>query len=253
MRRVRETLGGVDRFYLREEEARRTLCGMGISPGHISVGADAAFLLPPPPPERGEFLLREAGISSERPLLAVALRPCETRETIPVLLTSVRHLSRQLGLLPVLLAFDRFEDVRISTVAAREVEGVLLPLREPSDAVAILSCASLAVVMRLHAMILSTVAGIPALGVPAEGKLGIFARTLGQSALSGEGLSAPVVCDALMKEWLAREHSRPRLLATAEEQRKKAVKDLEKLVDLIYNKGNEEFRADPGAGEETLL
>lgn len=245
-KRTAETLAATDRCFLREENARRTLLRLGIPADRLSVGADASFLLSPPPHARTLALLRAQRIAPGTRLLFVAPRPtAPAQET--VLLSAIRHLTRTHGFLPLFAAFDEREDTLVAKRGAVACGGLFLPLREPTEAMAWLRACELSLTMRLHAMLFATAVGVPAIAVTAEEKLTVLAHTLGQSCLPVDDLGVASLVETAEHEWRARDRSRHRLLQAAKEQQKNAWKDLAKVVDLIYNKRDDSTNETEGS------
>ncbi|MBQ9131675.1 MAG: polysaccharide pyruvyl transferase family protein [Clostridia bacterium] len=224
---------------LRDPTSLRTLRCMGVDAGLLHLGGDPALLMPSPPVTRGRALLESHGLSAEKEYLAVILREVPGNAYLPDnLLLALRTVCRRHGLIPLFTALDR-ADRDLARRGAQDARGELILLREPADITALLRICRATVTLRLHGLILSSVAGTPALGIsphPGESKISAFAAAVGQPTLPPDTDSAAELVEIL--EELLQQPSLPPLLATAlADQRKKIWKDLANILGMIYNKG----------------
>ena len=185
---------------LRDMDSYRMLISMGVRRELMSVSPDPAFFMPMPPPSRLPFLLNEAGIPSTDRYFCVALlgtlaENASLRRTVTA---ALRLFSRRHELLPIFVLFDRFRDISPTLHMCRELRGTVVHLREASDALALFSGSEFLLGMRLHALIFSTVAQIPAIGLgAADPKLGSFCRSAGIPFLNAPELNVVSLVDAL--------------------------------------------------------
>ena len=136
-------------------------------------------------------------------------------------------------------------DIACAKRAARELGGIFIPLNEPSDATALLSGARVAITMRLHALIMATMAGVPAVGVPSDAldrKIPAFAHLAGQEFVAREELSVVTLVERTEHLLKVRERLSPLLLDAAADLQKKAKKDLENIVSMLYNNNQQHYR-----------
>ncbi len=243
--RVRAELNRCRYISLRDADSERFLRALGVDEGILHSSADPALLLPMPPRERAEAILCEHGLSPTDRFLCVALRGGRSYAvTRAILLAAVRIVCQRHGLRPLFPVFDEQYDRADSGQAARQLDGVLLSLREPSDALAILSRCEAAVGMRLHALILATSAGTPALGIPADPrdpKIVSFAKEAGQLSVSVPYPSAAEIVERIEELLTCGASMRPILADSAAQMRKKAEKDLENMRKMLYNSSKEDL------------
>ena len=171
------------RVELRDPDSACLLRSLGVRRELLARAPDPALFLPLPPPSRLPYLLWEAGIPASRGYFCAVLHPPAGRdgEAMRAVVSALGQVAARQGLLPVFLLFDR-ADRCPSARAAAAVGGRVLHLREAADAVALLSGAHFLFAMRLHALILSVQAGVPALALTLsvrEDKLAAFARAAG--------------------------------------------------------------------------
>ena len=182
---------------------------------------------------------KEGEIAENRLLLL--LRECRDLPTLPEALSSaVGDFCRERGLSLLLLPMDVRADLAVAKRGAEVSGGRLLVLRDPRELLALLSTSRACVTLRLHGAILSSSAGRPCLCISPDRedqKLAAFAGTLGQEHLSSTEAADAACLSAALSRLLARDGDFcRRLLLLVEEERKKARKDLAKLLEMLYNK-----------------
>ena len=91
--------------------------------------------------------------------------------------------------------------------------------------------------MRLHALIFATSVATPAIGIPIndDPKIASFARLCGQECIPREELSVASLVAKCEQMYESKDSLRPILLDAAADLQKKAQKDLENIVTMIYN------------------
>jgi polysaccharide pyruvyl transferase WcaK-like protein len=225
---------------LRDEDSRRLLLGLGIDAALLHRGADLALLMPAPHREQGDFLLRRAGVPTDRPLLGVVLRRGKNNGYLSKnLLAAVRTVCRLQGWVPLFLIHDEGDEA-LSHEGATLCGGYCFRPREAGELLAILGQCRAAVTMRLHAMILAARGGTPALGIPGDprdGKIAAFARQVGYPVCLPEEDSVTELARAIVNLMTSPPHTSPFLADSLGEQRKKAWKDLANVLGMLYNKG----------------
>ena len=235
-RRVARTLSACRYVSLRDSESLRLLTAIGVDAAKLHATADPALLLPCPPRSRGTAILWEQRVPDSDRYLCVVLRGgASCALTRDLILAAVRMICQRHGMFPIFPVFDRKHDEKDTLAAADKVGGKAVFLREPTDATAVLSLCDAAVTMRLHALILATTAGTPAIGIPAENrdsKITVFAKSAGQDSLSPNGLTVAALVEA-MESALAPDLGRRILADAASQMRDDALQDLLRITDLI--------------------
>lgn len=207
---------------LRDTDSYRMLVSMGVRRELMSVSPDPALFMPMPPPSRLPFLLSEAGISHTDRYFCVALLGtlAEDAALRRTLTAALRLFSGRHGLIPVFVLFDRRRDLSPTLQMCRELRGTVARLREPADAIALLCGCELLFGMRLHALIFSTVARTPAVGLgAADPKLGSFCRNAGIPYFHASEVNAVSLVHALEECLSNRDKIRATLPATVRELR----------------------------------
>ncbi len=234
VRRVTRELSQCAYIGLRDQDSYRLLREIGVPTRLLHLGGDFALLMSTPPLERTAFLRREAGLAPHERVLCVALRGGKLTNG---LVQGIFLYCRKYRLTPVFLAFDREEDTEVAKQAARLCGGMLVSLREPSDAVAWLRFSEAAVCMRLHALILAASVSTPAIAVlpdVRDNKISAFARAVHLPILIGEDIGASSFA-ADLREWQDSKHDHAFMNDCCAKMRKKAQKDLANIAKMIYN------------------
>lgn len=233
VRAVRRALRRVTYLSLRDEGSRRFLLTGGVSPARVHRSADLALLLPKP----------ESSSSASSPekgrTLALLLRAAEEGGDPLRLSAEVAAFCRERGLRLLLLPLDVRRDLSLCRAAAKETGGELFVAFYPEELAARLSCVTACVTLRLHGLILASLAGLPALALSPDGedgKLAAFAEAVGQEEMPLSAARGERLRDALSR-LLARDGAfLAKLEGSVEREEKKARKDLAKLLEMLYNK-----------------
>ena len=139
----------------------------------------------------------------------------------------------------VFFALDQCQDVSVAQQGAREIDADFVPLREGKDAIALLSKASFCITMRLHGMVLSSLVGIPCIGLPAneeDHKIASFAKLCSQTVLLPDEWNVPTLQDAAERALATSAKTTPLIIDSVADLRKKAKKDLENILSMVYNR-----------------
>lgn len=231
--RTAEVLKKCDYVSLRDPDSFALLKRLEIDASHLHLGADPAVLLPLPPRGRGAFILREHGAPTEGERLAVVLHGAAPAPLIETLICAVSIVCQRHALTPILPILDRRVDSAQTRVAARRLSGFAIDVREASDVAAILSTCRAAVSLRLHAVVLATSAGVPALGIPAnpsDPKIAAFAKAAGQDDLPSV-TSVPVLVEAITALLDDRPRRAPLLADAVSAMREAALGEIARIFE----------------------
>jgi polysaccharide pyruvyl transferase WcaK-like protein len=193
---------------------------------HIERGADLAFLLPAPKPDRGEALFSAAGASGTRPRIGVAFRRWPGLPAPEAFGRAVRTGSN--GTI-IALPFDRARDGEVSRRVAAGGGGVTIDPSTPHDLLAVVAAMDAIVAVRLHALIFAVCCGLPALAIAYDPKVRAFAEEIGAPCLP-----ATASVDSIARECAA-------MVPDASARRARSAAALERLKDLA-NRGLDELR-----------
>lgn len=233
--RVLGVLKTCDYVGVRDRDSFALLSTEGIDAARLRLGADPAVLLPLPPKSRGAFLRASHNVPTDSECLAIVLHGKAPAPLVDNLLCAARIVCNRFGLVPILPILDRRVDAAPTRAAARRLSGFVIEAREASDVTAILSSCRGAVSLRLHAVVLATCGGVPALGIAADArdrKIAAFAKAAGQDFLDPATCSVPVLVEAISATLAARDTRTPILKETAARMRHDAKADLGRILDL---------------------
>ena len=234
---------------LRDEESLRLLRTQNIDSAKLHLGADAAFLLPPPSIFRTYALLKRIDVMQNQRYVCVSLKSGkESADNRTTIIAALRMFCREADVIPVFVPLDR-GDVSTNADAARRLNGRLFIADEPSDVTAVLRNAELLLSMRLHGLILATTVSLPSVGIPTadDQKIPSFCRLAAQDYLDANALSVAAVVEMCQKIYTNKEALRPLIADAYCDLQKNAQKDLENIVRMVYNRGRYSKKS-----EETL-
>lgn len=237
-RRVARTLNRCRYVGLRDEDSLRLLSSLGVDAGKLHLGADHALLMPLPPHGRTLAILTDHGIPLGQSYLCVVLRGGTSTTLLrSMICTAVRIVCLRHSLIPLFPVFDAKRDALEIPSSLSSLGAKKLFLREPADAVALLSGCQTAVVMRLHALVFATAAGIPAVGIPADErdrKIASFARLSGQELLEAEEMNVAALVERLETCISSRQAATPLLGKACADLRHRAQKELADINELLH-------------------
>ena len=240
IRGVIRAVSKCDYISLRDPQSLRFLLERGIDPARLHEGADPALLLTKPSPMRGHSLLCAYRIPTSKPLLGVALRgtPRDRAFLWQSAALAVSSVCKRHDVTPLFLIFSA-EDIAPAYAAAGSVGGRVIDVRDASDLLSLMEHLDLMLSMRLHALLLATLASVPAIGLSIDSfdqKIQAFCRLTCQEHLPYARPSVGELIDR-METYLSRSAAPKRApveLSVAELQ-KKAKKDLENILQMLYN------------------
>ncbi len=225
---------------LRDEDSLHLLQRIGVHAELLHLGADAALLLPPPPTSRSLALLQKLRIPNTAKLITVILRATDENGVLfHTLSGAIRTLCTRHAWTPVFLCMDLNEDRRITLLAAKHLGGYSAFPREVADVTALLRASEVTLTMRLHGMILACTVEALALGISqeeAEPKLISFGKRNALPVLTAQDLTVATVVESVEQLCTHAASTRALMRESLAEQQKNAQKDLENILQMLYNK-----------------
>lgn len=179
-RRAVSLLRGARMITVRDLESRELLEECGVQGAEVT--ADAAFALRAPRREQWHPALEAAGVERGRPVVALALRRWDHPDFTAYQSRLATHLRDVLGARVVLVPMQLPDDAEVCTRVRSVAPDVTEVLSVPSSVASFTSlfgCFNLVVGMRLHALILAAIAGVPFLGLGYDPKIDAFMKTVG--------------------------------------------------------------------------
>lgn len=236
---VRETCKGVAAATVRDEPSKDLLGSL--FPGlRIERTSDPVFLYDPLP--ANELVLHGLDPQSS-PFAIVNVRPAQgLRGRIEWIARAVDRLTQAHGLRVAFLPLGGSTDAEISTEIIRKCRTtpVLLPETSPAQTAQIIGAASVAVGMRLHALIFAVRSGVPFLSIPYDPKVAALTHDLEyplEPLFSAMAPPAKMPLDAIDAAvdalWEQRHELRTHLRNARERLEKMAARNFEVLDDVI--------------------
>lgn len=246
-------LNRVPLITVRDTDSLQTLRDMGVTRPEIHLTADPVFALTAAPKEPGEQILKQEGVSLEKPRVAFAWRlwpprrrrsasPSAYRDGEPSALVqaaaeAVAFVYQELGAQPVLVPLHPPGDCEM---ARQVLEAAKVPARTlsgeytPWEMLAIFGCMDLVVGMRLHALIFAALQGVPFVGVAYDPKVEGFLNTLGTTAACElSSIKGTVLTDSILRIWRARKEEAALLKKKTASLREKALENGALLATLL--------------------
>lgn len=222
---------------VRDYESQQKVLVGGVDRARVHLGADPALLLPPPPLSRTHVLLHSLGVEPHQRYVCTVLRADSSNaEARQITVAALRMLCKRHGFFPLFICLDP-HDQKANEQAVDRIGGALLLPCEPGDVLAVLRNADFLLTMRLHALIFATSVATPTIGIPCndDSKIASFARLCGQECIPREELSVASLVAKCEQMYEHRDSLRPILLDAVADLQKKAQKDLENIVTMVYN------------------
>lgn len=237
--RTAKTLSRCAYISLRDPDSLRLARSLGIERARLHLGADTANLIAPPPMTRSDALLQQHGLAEQARILCLILRGgkhnADERRTV---IAAARMLCRRHALVPMLAILDQKSDADATQSAAEILNGTVLSLTDPRDAIALFSSVALVITMRLHGQILATLSGTSAIGIASDStseKILSFSKITGQKSIPRDALTVANLVQSAESALAESASMQPIYLDTTADLRKKAKKDLENIIAMIYN------------------
>ncbi len=190
----------VDSITLRERDSMETLARFSIDKPRIRLSSDPALALPPASSQDAELFLRQHGLEPEGKYICFMLRTWYgSDKKAEALAQCAGYAFEKYGLTPVFLALNVVHDWK---AADQVIPHLSCPYHriddsvEPELLIALLSYMDVVVSMRLHGLILSSLSGVPLMGVSYDPKINSFLKYLGAGStvdladVTAEGLTA---------------------------------------------------------------
>ncbi len=189
--KVKKVLEEVDLISLREPSSLEFLKEIGLCPRReIAVTADPALTVKPIDDSRLSYIEDKLGIDTKNnKYYAISVREYENLKTggdlsraefTHRIALSMTEIHRRLGLLPLVVSVQNLADLEISRAVCLQFEklsgkkAILAQGLSARELTALLSRMEFAVGMRLHMLIYSTNACIPAIGIAYDPKISAF-------------------------------------------------------------------------------
>ncbi len=233
---TRRAVDGVPLITVRDPESADLLAEIGVRRSRIEVTADPALTLEPCPQEEALGLLEEAGIEIGQDVIAVALRDWpETPGIDEAEADALAALSDRLPARLLLVPMHKPNDTQLASRIRQKLgdRASVLPARcSPRQVMGVMSASSMVVAMRLHALIFAASAGVPALGVVYDPKVGSFLAAAGQDGITLREVASGMLADRVMTAWDHRHDLSLRLAERVPAMRDRAERNFRLAIEI---------------------
>jgi len=184
-------LKGTDLITVRDERSLKELTEIKAKPKKLVMTADISFMMGLPDKENSKKILGSAGIKKTKSrLIGVSLRPPVKGRNMEAKYKAIAslcdHLIEKKAARMVFLIFNYPDDLNVtSKVMGMMKEPVNVVLRQlaPAEMLDVISGLDAVIGMRLHSLIFSAIAKVPAFGLSYDPKVESFQRQTGQKWL----------------------------------------------------------------------
>lgn len=209
LRTTAQVLRKLDAITLRDNDSLEEAKRIGIGDCPITVTADPALLLAPPPEEIVTEWMARTGIPVDKPLICFSIRPWDDEESyVPLIARLADHAAEAFGLTPVFLPMQAPSDALISRrIADRMKHGSILAedTDRPEILMGFVGRCSFLVGMRLHSLIYAANRCVPMAGLIYDPKVAAFLRDVDQPILGTIGqMSETETMSAFDRAWADR-------------------------------------------------
>ncbi len=230
-RLVSAVINRVPLITLRDEASRLELERLGVRQPRVEVTADPVFSLTADR-ERGKALLERQGVRLDKPLLGISIRPwAGIDERLVAIAEACRTLKAHNDVAFVLLPLQPARDMAVTEALKAALGTDAVVLRSdymPKDHLDIISCFAVTLGMRLHSLIYSVVAGVPAVGVSYDPKVSAFVSEIkGCSGMELSEITFEHVYRVLSDTFKHRENLADCVKCSATSSREKARRNAE--------------------------
>ncbi len=192
----------VDILTLRERDSKRELESFGVNRPSIRLCSDPALALTPAPASEAEFYLKKHGLSSQGNYLCLMLRTWYGFDTkAKAFAACIQYAYEKYGLTPVFISLNTSYDSKAAKQVAEHLQcpySILDDGAEPELLISVLACMKAIISLRLHGLILSSMSGIPMVGVSYDPKIGSFLKYLdGSSCIDLQEVTSQNLISAL--------------------------------------------------------
>ncbi len=231
----------IDKITVRDEPSKLLLKSLGVRKS-IEVTADLAFLFPLPQEEaRNEARLRWSLPEGSKALFGLVIRHWPGIEaSIPSLTKSISAFATNQQALPVLFPFQASRDKELTQLLSHSLavpHVTILDALTPSELLSVISNLELLVAMRYHAILFAARSHVPSIAISYDDKVRNLAESLACPTLTLDELSSHNLADTLSQIWQNRNQYRKHLEISVEPIAKKAMGNIDLVLELLGNKG----------------
>lgn len=232
---------------VRDEASRDLLLSLGVRTP-IYVTADPAAAIEMPPAETGQEILDRFDVPRDMPLMGLNLRFWPGADRLSDLMKEViPFIARKLGVHVVFVSMRaQDEEMGKRLKAGLESEMTVLPPLDPYQTASVLGRLEVMLGMRLHAIILSALSGVPFVGLAYDPKVTAFARRLEMTGqcldIEASYLDGDKVKEIITRIFASRQILQEKIRKHMKRERELAEENARLALSLIAkDRGNEEL------------
>lgn len=192
----------VDTITLREDHSLSELQSLGVTNPKIILSADPALSLPCPSKQDCEYIIRSFGLESKEKYICFVLRPWTgLSKKVADIAAAAEYCYKKYGLKSVFLSINSDLDERACDAVVAKMNTPFIKLSKlnsSENVIAILSCMSALVSMRLHGLIFAAGHAVPLIGIVYDPKVSSFLQYIGQNnSIELNELNTEVLTEAI--------------------------------------------------------
>lgn len=234
----RLVLNQVDLITVRDTQSAELLGELGVHKPPIYVTADPAFMLTPCHSGEAAAILSKLGLMHDDALIGVSLRRwAEVPEVEHTSAKALRMLGERLQTKMLMITMHTPNDLDLAE-RIRQLSGSSCIIIQPepwtpSQLLGVLGRCELIIGMRLHALILAAIAGVPSVGLSYDPKVENFLRASGQMSIKLSDLSHEHLLETFLNAWETRSSSSVRLREVVLRMKEAAEKNISLALALL--------------------
>lgn len=234
----RLVLNQVDLITVRDTESAELLAELGVCKPPVYVTADPSFMLTACPPDEASAILSKLGLMPSEPLIGVSLRQwADVPDIEHIAAKALGVLSERLRAKILLLTMHTPDDLGLAKcIQQLSASSYIIVQPEPwtpAQVLGVVGHCELLIGMRLHALILATIAGVPSVGLSYDPKVENFLRASGQTSIELSDLTPERLVEIFLKVWEIRSSLSAQLRGVVPRMKEAACKNVSLALELL--------------------
>jgi len=234
----RLVLNQVHLITVRDTQSAELLAELGICKPPIHVTADPAFTLTACQSHEAAAILSKLGLTRDEALIGVSLRRwADVPDIEHIAARALQIIGDRLQAKILMITMHTPNDLdlakRIQQLSASSHIIIQPEPWTPTQLLGVMGRCELIIGMRLHALILAAIAGIPSVGLSYDPKVENFLRASGQTSIKLSDLTPEYLVETFLSAWETRRSLSVRLREFAAEMKEAADKNTSFALELL--------------------
>jgi len=234
----RLVLNQVHLITVRDTQSAELLAELGIRKPPIHVTADPAFTLTACQSHEAAAILSKLGLMRDEALIGVSLRRwADVPDIEHIAARALQIIGDRLQAKILMITMHTPNDLdlakRIQQLSASSHIIIQPEPWTPTQLLGVMGRCELIIGMRLHALILAAIAGIPSVGLSYDPKVENFLRASGQTSIKLSDLTPEYLVETFLSAWETRRSLSVRLREFAAEMKEAADKNTSFALELL--------------------